>query len=109
MIIITLIIMMMMEMIMMIIIIIVIYNTLIDALSVHMIHINLNAIFHRHVEHSPANATYRKYYGKEKQKSIPPLWSLFVLHFRIVCYSICKHGPPQSPKGVNLARLTSHM
>ena len=101
--------MMMMMMMMMMIIIIIIYNTLIDALSVHMIHTNLNTIFHTHVEHSPANAIYMKYYGKEKLKSIQPLWSFFVLHFLIVCYSICKHVHPQSPKEVNLARLTSHM
>ena len=32
-----------------------IYHALIDALSAHMIHINLNMIFYTHVEHSPTN------------------------------------------------------
>ena len=36
-----------------IIIIMYIYHALINALSVHMIHINLNMIFYTHVEHSP--------------------------------------------------------
>ena len=30
-----------------------IYDALINALSTHMIHINLNMIFYTHVEHSP--------------------------------------------------------
>ena len=30
-----------------------IYHALINALSAHMIHINLNVIFYTHVEHSP--------------------------------------------------------
>ena len=30
-----------------------IYHALINALSAHMIHINLNMIFYTHVEHSP--------------------------------------------------------
>ena len=36
-----------------IIIIMYIYQALINALSVHIIHINLNMIFYTHVEHSP--------------------------------------------------------
>ena len=32
-----------------------IYYALINALSVHMIHINLNIIFYTRVEHSPTN------------------------------------------------------
>ena len=36
-----------------IIIIMYIYHALINALSAHMIHINLNMIFYTHVEHSP--------------------------------------------------------
>ena len=35
------------------IIIMYIYHALINALSAHMIHINLNMIFYTHVEHSP--------------------------------------------------------
>ena len=30
-----------------------IYHALVNALSAHMIHINLNMIFYTHVEHSP--------------------------------------------------------
>ena len=39
-----------------------IYHALINALSTHMIHINLNIIFHTHVEHSPTKTIYIKYY-----------------------------------------------
>ena len=31
------------------------YRALVDALSAHLIHINLNTMFYAHVEHSPAN------------------------------------------------------
>ena len=43
-----------------------IYHALINALSTHMIHINLNTIFYTHVEHGPAKTIYIKYYmGKQ--------------------------------------------
>ena len=45
-----------------IIIIMCIYHALINALSSHMIHINLNMIFYTHVEHSPTKTIYIKYY-----------------------------------------------
>ena len=38
-----------------------IYHALINALSAHMIHINLN-IFYTHVKHSPTKTIYIKYY-----------------------------------------------
>ena len=44
------------------IIIMYIYDALINALSAHMIHINLNMIFYTHVEHSPTKTIYIKYY-----------------------------------------------
>ena len=44
------------------IIILYIYHVLINALSAHMIHINLNTIFYTHVEHSPTKTIYIKYY-----------------------------------------------
>ena len=47
-----------------IIIITYIYHTLINALSAHMIHINLNMIFYTLVEH-PAKTIYIKYYIKK--------------------------------------------
>ena len=43
-----------------IIIIIYIYNALINALSAHIIHINLNTRFYTHVEHSPAKTIFIK-------------------------------------------------
>ena len=51
-----------------IIIIVYIYHALINALSAHMIHINLNMIFHTHVEHSPTKTIYIKYYTKKAKK-----------------------------------------
>ena len=39
-----------------------IYHALIKALSAHMIHINLNMLFYRHVEYSPTKIIYIKYY-----------------------------------------------
>ena len=35
-----------------------IYHALINALSAHMIHINLNVIFYTQVEHCPAETIY---------------------------------------------------
>ena len=49
-----------------IIIIMYIYHALINALSAHMIHINLNMIFYTHAEHSPTKTIYIKYYIKKK-------------------------------------------
>ena len=48
------------------IIIMYIYHALINALSAHMIHINLNMIFYTHVKHSPTKTIYIKYYLKNK-------------------------------------------
>ena len=39
-----------------------VYHALINALSTHMIHINLNMIFYTHVEHSPTKTIYIKYF-----------------------------------------------
>ena len=36
------------------------YHALINALSAHVIHINLHIIFYTHVEHSPTKAIYIK-------------------------------------------------
>ena len=41
-----------------------IYHALINALSAHMIHINLNMIFYTPVKHSPTKTIYIKYYLK---------------------------------------------
>ena len=52
-----------------IIIIMYIYHVLINALSAHMIHINLNMIFYTHVKHSPTKTIYIKYYLKQKPQT----------------------------------------
>ena len=44
-----------------------IYHALINALSAHMIRINLNMIFYTHVEHSPTKAMYIKHYTKQNK------------------------------------------
>ena len=49
-----------------IIIIMCIYHVLMNALRAHMIHINLNMIFHTHVKHSPTKTIYIKYYLLKK-------------------------------------------
>ena len=50
------------------IIIMYIYHALINALSAHMICINLN-ISYTHVEHSPTKTIYIKYYTNKKTKN----------------------------------------
>ena len=45
------------------------YHALINALSTHMIHINLNMIFYTHVEHSSTKTIYIKYYQKNYSKN----------------------------------------
>ena len=50
------------------IIIMYIYHELINALSAHMIHINLNMILHTHVEHRPTKTIDIEYY-KNKNKT----------------------------------------
>ena len=42
------------------------YHVLINALSAHFIHFNLNMIFYTHVERSPTKTIYIKYYIKIK-------------------------------------------
>ena len=44
-----------------IILIMYIYHALINALSAHMVHINLNMIIYTHVEHSPTETIYIRY------------------------------------------------
>ena len=47
-----------------------IYHALINALSAHITHINLNMIFYTHVEHSPTKTVYIKYYFKKTKKTL---------------------------------------
>ena len=49
-----------------------IYHALINALSAHLIHINLNMIFYTHVEHNPTETTHTKYHTeRQKQPTLP--------------------------------------
>ena len=50
------------------IIIMCIYHALINALSAHIIHINLNMILYTHAEHSPTKTIYIKYHTKRNTK-----------------------------------------
>ena len=43
-----------------------IYHALINALSAHIIHINLNMIFYTHVEHNPTKTICIKLHPKQK-------------------------------------------
>ena len=48
-----------------------IYHVLINALSAHMIHINLNMMFYTHVHdvaHSPTKTIYIKYYTTKEEE-----------------------------------------
>ena len=56
-----------------IIIIMYIYHALINPLSAHMIHINLNMIFYIHVEHSPTKTTHTKH-RTERLTPPPPFF-----------------------------------
>ena len=69
-----------------------IYHALINALSAHVIYINLNMIFYTHVEHSPTKTIYIKYYFKKEKKgklkavmvsfsSVPVLPSVLLLQW----------------------------
>ena len=44
------------------------YYALIDALSAHIIQLNLNTILYTHVEYSPTNAIYVKYMKQKTTK-----------------------------------------
>ena len=47
-----------------------IYHALINALSAHMTHSNLNMIFYTHAEHGPTKTIYGKYYmAKQTNRS----------------------------------------
>ena len=70
-----------------------IYHTLINALSTHMIHINLNMIFYTHVEHSPTKTIYVKYYTKQKTKSqmnINKQFNCLMYNIVLLHYLLCQ-------------------
>ena len=45
-----------------------IYHALIDALSTHMMHINVNTIFYLHVEQNPTHALYILFQAKNSNR-----------------------------------------
>ena len=56
------------------------YRARINVLGVHMIHINLNAGFYAHVEHSPTYAICIKYYETKKVNTISSTSSQLRIH-----------------------------
>ena len=70
-----------------------IYHALINALSTHMIHINLNMIFYTHVEHSPTKTIYVKHYTKQKTKSqmnITKQFNCLMYNIVLLHYLLCQ-------------------
>ena len=47
-----------------------IYHVLINDLSAHLIHINLNTVFYTHIEHSPTKTIYIRYYVENAHTSL---------------------------------------
>ena len=65
-----------------------IYDALINALSAHMIHINLNMMFCTHVEHSPTKTVYIKYYLKKQKTTTLQTHTVSVFFFAQACERI---------------------
>ena len=65
-----------------------IYNALINALSTHMIHINLNMILYMHVEHSPTKTVYMKYYTETHTHTHKPQQIQMCL--TLICITLCE-------------------
>ena len=61
-----------------------IYHALINALSAHMIHINLNMIFYAHVEHRPTKTIYIKCYTEKANRPTKTIY--------IKCYTEKANG-----------------
>ena len=68
------------------IIIIYIYYALINALSAHMIHINLNVIFYTHAEHSPIKTTHTKQHTERQANNDKNVskWTLYKQAFTFI-------------------------
>ena len=49
-----------------------IYHVLINALSIHKIHINLSMILYTHAEHSPTKTTHTKHHMERPPPPPPP-------------------------------------
>ena len=84
------------------IIIMYIYHALINALSAHMIHINLNMKFYTHIEHSPTKTTHTKHHTERPTTKWRPCLVLetgFGLPYNkvrlqgSVCISVCFFTP----------------
>ena len=67
-----------------IIIIMYIYHALINALSAHTIHINLNTLFYTHVEHSPTKTIYIRYYMETHTRVTSRNWVLILVGVEIL-------------------------
>ena len=75
-----------------------IYHAFINALSAHMIHINLNMIFYTHVEHSPTKTIYIKYYKRWQGWAVSKvLWECVVM----IPFKDCFTLPPLNWKVLN--------
>ena len=66
-----------------------IYHALINTQSTHMIHINLNTVFYTHVQHSPTETIYIRYYmGTCMHTRTHTLWLLQKLGINISCVGV---------------------
>ena len=68
-----------------------IYHVLLNALSAHMIHINLNMILYTHVEHSPTKTIYIKYYKNLKNETNKKKNALQTHTHTHTCMHTCAH------------------
>ena len=74
-----------------------IYHALINALSTHMIHINLNMIFinlnmifYMHVEHSPTKTMYMKYYTETHTHTHTHKPQQIQMCMTLICITLCE-------------------
>ena len=65
------------------------YHALINALSAHMIHINLNTVFYTDGEHSPVKTIYIKYYMKNQQSVNHSVCYCSMKNLQSVNHSVC--------------------
>ena len=86
-----------------------IYHVLINALSAHMIHINLNMIFYTHVEYSPTKTDnlHKVLYGKNKQKQAPHTHTHTHTHTHI--HLLCGKAETCWPHHKNMLAYTNYL
>ena len=69
-----------------------IYHALINALSAHVIHINLNMIFYTHVKHSPTKTTHTK---QDTERPLPQTRAKALMNLNVYdtdLYCTCAHN-----------------